>query len=149
MHQSGGTVLSNVVDRDDKAPEWTRGFEANQGWWSPKLKDDDDDRYKRSARRGQGPFPYALRRARLVDNCGALLIANGYEAIPVKYCDKAPIGARWQTEPISTDRFAAALKEHGAVNVGCRCGKLVALDIDVFEGHPKFREIVAPSGKGY
>lgn len=87
------------------------------------------------------PIPVALR-AIWADNAAGL-IANGYEAIPVKYCDKTPIGAGWQTKPISTERFAAALKEHGAVNVGCRTGHLVAVDIDVYERHPKFRDIIA------
>jgi hypothetical protein len=79
--------------------------------------------------------------APILANSGQMLIDNGYEAIPLYPGNKRPIGDDWQELPISAARIADAVSQHGAINIGCRTGKLVGVDIDVWEAHPKFGAI--------
>ena len=81
--------------------------------------------------------------APVLANSGQMLIDNGYEAVPLHPGDKRPIGDDWQNRPISAERIAETSATHGPIDIGCRTGKLVGVDVDVWEFHPKFREILA------
>ena len=79
----------------------------------------------------------------ILADSGQMLIDNGYEIIPLHPSDKRPIGSDWQKRPITAERIAEAHRTYGAINIGCRTGELVAVDIDVWATHPQFDVIRA------
>lgn len=86
------------------------------------------------------PFPVERHHKTNADLAPSL-IANGYEPIPLYPMEKKPIGAGWQKRPVSLEWISEAQRDHGAINIGCRTGKLVGVDLDVFTNHPKFDEL--------